>query len=312
MANVLVTGGAGYLGSILVPALLERGFTVTVVDNFMFGQDSLAAVCYHPRFSLVRGDVRSMATMRPLLKSADVIIPLAALVGAPLCDRDPAAATSTNLTAIGDMLGHLSREQRVLLPVTNSGYGIGEADKFCTEDSPMRPVSLYGRDKVEAERVLLDRHPSALSFRLATVFGASPRMRLDLLVNDFTYRAYVDRFIVLFESHFKRNFIHVRDVARAFLHGIDHFDAMKGGPYNVGLSDANISKLELCQRIQKHLPSFVYIESNVGEDPDKRDYIVSNDKIEKTGYRPAFSLDDGIRELIKAFTMIRNTRYSNV
>jgi nucleoside-diphosphate-sugar epimerase len=312
MAAVLVTGGAGYLGSILVPALLERGFSVTVVDNFMFGQDSLAAVCYHPGFSLVRGDVRSMATMRPLLKSADIIIPLAALVGAPLCDRDPAAATSTNLTAIVEMLGRLSPEQRVLLPVTNSGYGIGEADKFCTEDSPMRPVSLYGRDKVEAERVLLDRHPSALSLRLATVFGASPRMRLDLLVNDFTYRAYVDRFIVLFESHFKRNFIHVRDVARAFLHGIDHFDAMKGGPYNVGLSDANLSKLELCQRIQKHLPSFVYIESNVGEDPDKRDYIVSNDKIEKTGYRPAFSLDDGIRELIKAFTMIRNTRYSNV
>ena len=171
-------------------------------------------------------------------------------MGAPLCDRDPVAATSTNLSAIVEMLGHLSREQRVLLPVTNSGYGVGEADKFCTEETPMRPVSLYGRDKVEGERILLDRHPSALSFRLATVFGMSPRMRLDLLVNDFTYRACLDRFIVLFESHFKRNFIHVRDVARAFLHGIDHFDTMKGGPYNVGLSDANLSKLELCQRIQ--------------------------------------------------------------
>jgi nucleoside-diphosphate-sugar epimerase len=309
---VLVTGGAGYLGSTLVPALLDRGFAVTVVDNFMYGQDSLAGVCYHPAFDLVRGDVRSMETMRPLLKNADVVIPLAALVGAPLCDRDPLAATSTNLNAIVDMLDHLSREQRVLLPVTNSGYGVGEPGKFCTEETPIRPISLYGRDKVEVERVLLDRHPSALSFRLATVFGMSPRMRLDLLVNDFTYRAYIDRFIVLFESHFKRNFLHVRDVARAFLHGIDHFDAMKGSPYNVGLSDANISKLELCQRIKEQLPAFVFIESTIGRDPDQRDCIVSNEKIERTGYRTAFSLDDGIRELIKGFAMIRNGKYSNV
>jgi nucleoside-diphosphate-sugar epimerase len=312
MTRVLVTGGAGYIGSILVPALVDRGFAVTVVDNFMYGQDSLAAVCYHERFSLVRGDVRSASTMRPLVKDADVIIPLAALVGAPLCDRDPLAATSTNLTAIVDMLGWLSREQRVLLPVTNSGYGVGEPGKFCTEETPIRPISLYGRDKVEVERVLLDSHPSALSLRLATVFGMSPRMRLDLLVNDFTYRAYFDRFIVLFESHFKRNYIHVRDVARAFIHGIDHFDAMKGGPYNVGLSDANLSKLELCQRIQRHLPSFVFSESNVGRDPDQRDYIVSNEKIERTGYQPAFSLDDGIRELVKGFAMIRSGKYSNV
>jgi nucleoside-diphosphate-sugar epimerase len=312
MTHVLVTGGAGYLGSILVPALLDGGFAVTVVDNFMYGQDSLAAVCYHPQFSLVRGDVRSMDTMRPLLKDADVIIPLAALVGAPLCDRDPIAATATNKDAIVEMLGHISRDQRVLLPITNSGYGVGEAGKHCTEETPIRPISLYGRDKVAVERILLDRHPETISFRLATVFGVSPRMRLDLLVNDFTYRAHVDRFIVLFESHFKRNFIHVRDVARAFLHGIDRFDSMKGGPYNVGLSDANLSKLELCRRIQQHLPSFVFVESNIGKDPDQRDYIVSNEKIERTGYRPAFSLDDGIRELIKGFAMIRNSRYSNV
>jgi nucleoside-diphosphate-sugar epimerase len=250
--------------------------------------------------------------MRGLVKTADIIIPLAALVGAPLCDRDPIAATSTNLTAIVDMLDDLSPEQRVLLPLTNSGYGIGEPGKFCTEETPIRPVSLYGRDKVEVERILLDRHRSALSFRLATVFGMSPRMRLDLLVNDFTYRAYCDRFIVLFESHFKRNYIHVRDVARAFLHGIDHFETMKGGPYNVGLSDANLSKLELCQRIQQQLPAFVFVESEVGRDPDQRDYIVSNEKIERTGYRPALSLDDGIAELIKGFAMIRNSRYSNV
>ena len=311
MTRVLVTGGAGYLGSILVPALLDRRFAVTVVDNFMYGQDSLAAVCYRPEFSVVRGDVRSLETMRPLVKEADIIIPLAALVGAPLCDRDPIAATSTNLKAIVDMLDLLSPSQRVLLPVTNSGYGVGEAGKFCTEETPIRPVSLYGRDKVEVERILLDSHKSAISFRLATVFGVSPRMRVDLLVNDFTYRAVTDRFIVLFESHFKRNFIHVRDVASAFLHGIDHFDEMKGQIYNVGLSDANLSKLELCQKIQQHLPSFAIHESNIGKDPDKRDYIVSNEKIERTGYKAAFSLDDGIRELIKDFTMIRNTKYTN-
>ncbi|RPI50514.1 MAG: NAD-dependent epimerase/dehydratase family protein [Acidobacteria bacterium] len=296
----------------LVPALLDRGFTVAVVDNFMYGQDSLAAVCYHPNFSVVRGDVRSADTMRPLLKDADVIIPLAALVGAPLCDRDPLAATSTNKQAVIDMLGLISSNQRVIMPITNSGYGVGEAGRFCTEETPIRPVSLYGRDKVEVERTLLERHAAAISLRLATVFGMSPRMRLDLLVNDFTYRAYTDRFIVLFESRFKRNFLHVRDVARAFLHAIDNFDRMAGQIYNVGLSEANLSKLELCRQIQKHLPSFVIHESEIGRDPDMRDYIVSNDKIERTGYKPAFSLDDGIRELIKGFAMIRNTKYSNM
>ena len=312
MTRVLVTGGAGYLGSILVPTLLDRGFAVTVVDNFMYGQDSLAAVCHRPEFSLARGDVRSLDTMKPLIQDADIIVPLAALVGAPLCDRDPMAATSTNLNAIVDMVGLLSSSQRVLLPVTNSGYGVGEAGKFCTEETPIRPVSLYGRDKVEVERVLLERHPAAISFRLATVFGMSPRMRLDLLVNDFTYRAVTDRFIVLFESHFKRNFIHVRDVARAFLHGIDNFENMQGQIYNVGLSDANLSKRDLCEKIREYIPSFVIHDSNIGKDPDKRDYIVSNEKIERTGYNPAFSLDDGIRELIKGFAMIRNSKYSNM
>ena len=312
MPKVLVTGGAGYLGSILVPALLEKGFDVSVVDNFMFGQDSLSAVCHHPKFQLYRGDVRSEAVMRPLLKDCDFIIPLAARVGAPLCDRDPQAATSTNRDAIVDMLGRISRDQKILLPITNSGYGVGEEGKFCTEKTPMRPVSLYGKDKVEVEKVVLDKHPNSISFRLATVFGMSPRMRLDLLVNDFTYRAVTDRFIVLFEGHFKRNYIHVRDVARAFLHGIEHFESMRGQPYNVGLSDANLSKYELCQRIQHYIPQFVFLESPVGQDPDKRDYIVSNEKIEGTGYRPAFSLDAGIQELIKGFVMIRNTRYGNV
>ena len=309
--NVLVTGGAGYLGSILVPALLAAGHKVTVLDNFMWKQNSLAACCADPAFDVINGDVRSEATVRPLLAKADVVIPLAALVGAPLCDKDPVGATTTNKDAIKLMLGLLSREQRVLMPITNSGYGVGEAGKFCTEETPMRPISRYGIDKVAAEAMVLD-FGNAVSFRLATVFGMAPRMRLDLLVNDFVYRAVNDRFIVLFEGHFKRNFIHIRDVARAFMHGIDNFETMKGQPFNVGLSDANLSKIELCAKIKEHVPSFVCIEAPVGEDPDKRDYIVSNAKIEATGFKPAHSLDAGIVELIRGYRMIRNTVFGNV
>ena len=309
--DILVTGGAGYLGSILVPALLEAGHGVTVLDSFMFRQSPLSHVCAHPKFDVVRGDAREADTLRPLLKKADIVIPLAALVGVPLCEQDRTAAVSTNRDAIATLAGLLGRGQRVLMPITNSGYGTGQNDKYCTEESPLRPISLYGTTKVEAEAIMLDRG-NAISFRLATVFGMAPRMRLDLLVNDFVYRAVNDRAVVLFEAHFKRNYIHVRDVARAFLHGIDGFDGLKDQAYNVGLSDANLSKAELCQRIQAHLPAFVYLEAPIGEDPDKRNYIVSNAKIEATGFRPAHSLDDGIRELIKGYRMIRNSTHGNV
>jgi nucleoside-diphosphate-sugar epimerase len=309
--NVLVTGGAGYLGSILVPELLAAGYRVTVLDNFMYRQNSLAQVCAHPHFDVVNGDTRAEEILRPLVAKADIVIPLAAIVGAPLCKRDPIAATTTNRDAIEMLCKMLGREQRVIIPITNSGYGIGEKGKFCTEESPLRPVSLYGRNKVEAEKLVLDRE-NAISLRLATVFGMAPRMRIDLLVNDFVYRAVTDRFVVLFEGHFKRNYIHIRDVARAFLHSIDKFESMRGGPYNVGLSDANLSKVELCERIKAQAPSFVYVEAPVGEDPDKRDYIVSNAKIEATGYHPAHSIDDGVRELIKGYRMISNSIYGNV
>ncbi|MBE3112186.1 MAG: NAD-dependent epimerase/dehydratase, partial [Acidobacteria bacterium] len=310
VTRVLVTGGAGYIGSILVPALLDAGFAVTVIDNFMYRQSSLAAACHHPNFTLIRGDVRSHDTMKPVIRAADVIIPLAALVGAPACDLDPLAATSTNRDAIVWMIGEIGRDQSVILPGTNSVYGVGEAGKARTEDTPLRPVSLYGRDKVETERIVLDRHTNAISLRLATAFGMSPRMRVDLLVNDFTYRAYHDGFIVLFEGHFIRNYIHVRDVARAFVHAIDSLSSMKGESYNVGLSDTNISKRELCERIQQHLPKFVFVDSNIGQDPDKRDYIVSNEKIERTGFTPTESLERGLRELLKGLAMIRRTEYS--
>ncbi len=309
--NILITGGAGYLGSILTPALLEAGHRVTVLDSFMFGQNSLAQLCAFDEFDVVRGDARNLNVIKPLVAKADIVIPLAAIVGAPMCDSDTIAATSTNLDAVRDLVGLLSRNQRILMPITNSGYGVGEAGKECTEESPLRPISLYGRTKVEAEKVALDRG-NAISFRLATVFGMSPRMRIDLLVNDFVHRAVTDRTVVLFEAHFKRNYIHIRDVARAFIHGIDNFDGMKNLAYNVGLSDANLSKLELCERIQKRAPNFVYLEAAVGEDPDKRDYIVSNARIEQTGFMPKYSLDDGIGELIKGYRMIRNSVYGNV
>lgn len=312
MAKILVTGGAGYIGAVLVPALLERGHDVTVVDAFMFGQASLAHVCRDPRFHLVRGDVRSADTMAPLERDADVVIPLAALVGAPLCDRDPVAAVTVNREAVLEMLKRLSPNQWVVMPISNSGYGIGEPGQHCTEETPMRPLSLYGRTKVEVEQALLDRHANAISLRLATVFGMSPRMRFDLLVNDFTQRAWRDRFIVVFEGHFKRNYIHIGDVARAFLHAIDHCERMRGRPYNVGLSDANLSKLELCERIQRQIPDFVFLESAISEDPDKRDYIVSNARLEATGFSAATSLDAGVAEILKGCAMFPRCVQGNV
>ena len=309
--KILVTGAAGYIGSVLVPMLLSQGYEVTALDNFMYRQSSLLDCCANQRFSVIHGDCRDSDTLKTALKGADYVLPLAAIVGAPACNADQTAAISTNLEAIRLRLSIRSKEQRIIFPCTNSGYGIGEKEKFCTEDSPLRPISLYGRTKVEAERAILD-DGNAITLRLATVFGTSPRMRVDLLVNDFVYRALTDRFVVVFEGHFKRNYIHVRDVARAFLHAIDSFDTMKGEPYNVGLSDANLSKLELCAKISQHIPGFVYLESPVGEDPDKRDYIVSNERIEGTGFRAAHSLDDGIRELIKGYTIMKHRLYTNV
>jgi nucleoside-diphosphate-sugar epimerase len=309
--QILVTGGAGYLGSTLVPELLAAGHRVTVLDNFMYHQNSLAHVCHHPGFDVVRGDVRSESAVLPLLKKADIVIPLAAYVGAPLCARDPVGASSTNHDAIVMMLKHVSKHQRILMPTTNSAYGSGDEKNFCTEDSPLRPMSLYAIEKVKVEKELM-QHPNATSFRLATVFGMSPRMRIDLLVNDFTYRAVHDRFVVLFEAGFKRNYIHVRDIARVFMHGIDHYEKTNGQIFNVGLSEANVSKRELCLAIQKQVPEFTFIEAPIGKDPDQRNYIVSNSRIEATGYQPQVSLDAGIRELIKGFTMIRNSVYGNV
>jgi len=309
--KILVTGAGGYIGSVLVPTLLGAGHEVIALDNFMYNQPTLLDCCWNPKLSIVRGDTRDKNLMAKLMKGADAIFPLACLTGAPLCAKDPVGAQSILLDSINMILGMRGKDQAVIFPTTNSGYGVGEKGKHCTEDTPLRPVSLYGKLKVDAEKAILDAGNS-ITLRLATAFGVSPRMRLDLLVNDFTYRAVNDRFVVLFEAHFNRNYIHVRDISKAFLHGLKHFDTMKGQPYNVGLSDANLTKLQLCQEIKKQVPEFYFVEATIGEDPDKRDYIVSNEKIEKTGYKPDVSLQAGIAELIKAYQVIKRNQYANV
>lgn len=309
--KILVTGGAGYIGSILVPALLGKGHEVIVVDNFMYNQTSLLDCCHDEKLTIIRGDARDKGLISKCLQKVDAIFPLACLTGAPLCSKDPISAQTTNLDAVKMILDLRRKDQRIIFPTTNSGYGIGQKGIYCTEKTPLNPVSLYGRLKVDIENLLLEAG-NCITLRLATVMGVSPRMRLDLLVNDFTYRAVNDRFLVLFEPHFKRNYVHVRDVARAFIHCLDNFDQMKDEPYNVGLSDANISKWELCEEIKKQTPDFYFVEAEIGEDPDKRDYVISNAKIEATGFMPNYSLHRSIAELIKGYQVIKRNQFANV
>lgn len=309
--KVLVTGGAGYLGSVMVPELLNNGHEVTVIDNFMYNQASLLDCCHREQLNIVRGDARDKSLLSQHLKQSDAIVPLACLTGAPLCDKLPLEAKSIVYDAVKLILELRSKHQMIVFPTTNSGYGIGQQGMHCTEETPLKPVSLYGRLKVEIEKDLLS-DGGVITLRLATAFGISPRMRLDLLVNDFTYRAVYDGFVVLYQAHFMRNYIHIRDVARVFLHCLDNFNRLKGQPYNVGLSDANLSKWQLCEQIQKQVPNFCFVEAKVGEDPDKRNYIVSNEKMEATGFKPACSLEDGIAELIKGYQIIKRNRYANV
>ncbi len=306
----LVTGGAGYIGSVLVPILLGKGYKVTVLDSLMHNQSSLLECCVHSDFDFVKGDICDEGLMASLLPKFDVVILLAAIVGAPACKINPSLTRLVNLDAQMSIVNKISLSQKAIFPTTNSGYGIGEKDKLCTEESPLRPISEYGKTKVEVERAFLDKG-NAITFRLATVFGMSPRMRMDLLVNDFIYRAFKDRFIVLFEEHFRRNYVHIRDVAKAFVLGIEDYDRMKGEPFNVGLSSANLTKRQLCEKIKEYVPEFYIHSAPVGEDPDKRDYIVSNEKIESLGWKPDYSLDDGIKELLKGYQIVRPNQFSN-
>ena len=309
--KVFITGGAGYIGSTLVPILLKQDYKVTVLDSLIFNQPSLLDCCANPNFEFVQGDICDLKLINTLITDFDIIIPLAAIVGAPACKRNPSLTHLVNYDAHMNIVKNVSADQKVLFPTTNSGYGIGEKDSYCTEKTPLRPISEYGRMKVEIEKAFLDKG-NAVTFRLATVFGMSPRMRMDLLVNDFVYRAVTDRSLVLFEEHFRRNYIHVRDVAKAFLFGIENNNKMKGEPYNVGLSSANLTKRELAEKIKKHVPELYIQSAEIGEDPDKRDYIVSNDKIESLGWSPDYTLDDGIQELIKGYKIIRPNLFANV
>ncbi len=309
--HVLVTGGAGYLGSILCEHLLDAGHRVTVLDSFMFGQTPLFHVCANPRLEIVRGDARDETTVRKLLKSADVVIPLAALVGAPLCDRDPFAAEAINRDAVRLINRARSKNQLIVYPTTNSGYGTKSGAQFCTEETPLEPISLYGRSKVEAEEDVL-ASDNAITLRLATVFGMSPRMRVDLLVNHFVYAAVTDGYIIIFEKEFKRNYIHIRDVADCFVHCIAHRERMIGKPYNAGLDAANLSKEELALKVKEHVPSFFIHFSELGSDPDKRNYIVSNQRLREAGFEAKRSLDEGIAELVKGYRMLRKTQFGNV
>ena len=312
MANILITGGAGYIGSVLTPLLIEDGHKVTVVDNYKYNQTSLADLIINPNFNLIIKDCREIDFIKSIINKFDFIVPLAAYVGAPLCNKDPWGASTINKSSIFDLLKITSNSQYVIMPTTNSAYGTGDKDNYCDESSQLNPISLYAKEKVEVENILMQRENS-VSFRLATVFGMSPRMRLDLLVNNFTFRALFEKTIVLFESHFNRNYIHVRDVANLFKFTINNIDNFNNEIFNFGLSNANLSKMELCLKIKKFIPDLEIYDSSTGKDPDQRNYLVSNKKIESRGIKPSISLDEGIEELVKGLQIFNTYHlHSNV
>jgi len=302
--KVLITGGAGYLGSVIVGKMLKAGYEVIVLDKLLFNQTSLLQYTANPNFKFIYGDVRNEVLLEKLCNEVDVIIPLAAIVGFPACAADPKLAKEVNFQQIVNIVKFTNgKNKKILYPNTNSGYGLGQGQTECTEESPLTPISVYGQTKCEAENFLINS-TDAIIFRLATVFGVSPRMRTDLLVNDFTYKAITDKYIVVFEKSFKRNYIHIEDVADLFVHMLDEYNTYRGEIYNVGLSNANLSKQELLEKIQSHVKDFAVSYNDYYEDPDKRDYIVSNAKLEETGWKAKWDLDMGIQQLIMAYQMI--------
>ena len=311
MDNVLITGGAGYIGSVLTKKLLEKNYQVTVLDNLMYKQNSLNDCCIFPNFKFIFGDICNYDLVNQLIKENDIIIPLAAIVGAPACDINKSLSKAINVEAHINIIKNLSNNQIIIFPNTNSGYGIGKKNEFCDESSPLNPVSLYGKWKVEVEKIVI-KHNNSVSLRLATVFGVSPRMRTDLLVNDFVLRSLKDNFLILFEENFRRNFIHIRDIADTFIFCIENIKNLKNDVYNVGLSSANLTKRELAEKIKVHIPNLNIFSSEIAKDPDKRDYVVSNKKLENKGWSAKYTLDDGILELIKCYKFLNLSYHKNI
>lgn len=312
MKKVLITGGAGYIGSVLTELLLNNNYQVDVIDNFSLRQLSLLHLCNNDNLNIIQGDVTNQKTLTDVIKSYDIIIPLAAIVGAPACEANKELSTKVNFEQIKTIVDNMLPSQKLIMPNTNSQYG--SSDKIITEESPFNPLSHYAKTKCDAENYILNSG-NGICLRLATVFGSSPRMRTDLLVNDFVYKSIVDGYLVLFEGSFKRNYIHVKDIAETFLFCIENYDRMNNDVFNVGLSDANLSKIELAQTIKKHIPSLVIKEDDFKNDFDKRNYIVSNNKLESYGWKPRYSIDYGIKELIKAYHMVikhNNKNFTNL
>ena len=302
MKKILITGGAGFIGSKLSTFLLDKGFEVTILDNLMFSKNSLNHLFINKNFKFVKGDVRKSNFIKKHLKNKDFVIPLAGLVGAPLCEKYPKLTIETNLNAVKTVLKYMKPSQKIIYPTSNSGYGIGEKNKFCDENSPLRPISLYGRTKADAEIEVL-KNKNSICFRLATLFGYSYRMRSDLLVNNLVLTALKQKKLSVFQPHFRRNFIHIDDVVKAFYFAIKNFSKLKGEIYNLGLSSANITKIALVKKIKKNIPELKIKIIKNRKDPDQRDYFVSNKKIEKKGFKANITLDEGIKELIQIFNI---------
>jgi len=308
--KVLITGGAGYIGSVLTEHLLSKEYPVTCLDNLSFGHNSILHLVSNPNFNFIYGDVRNKRLLEEVIPKFDVIIPLSAIVGAPQCDSNPVDAKLINRDSIIDMNIIRSTKQKIIFPNTNSGYGTTTGNLYCTEETPLKPISLYGITKVEAEKYLLDSEKDTITLRLATVFGMSPRMRTNLLVNDFVFKALNDGYLVLYEKDFKRNYVHIKDIARCFEHCIKNFESMKNEPYNVGLDSANLSKGELAEKVKSHIPKLDITCKEINNDPDKRNYIVSSEKIMKTGFECKYDLDYGIEELIKGYGLMLKKNFS--
>ena len=301
MKNILITGAAGYIGTMLCTELVSKGYSVTAVDKLKYDKNSLCHLFFNKNFKFIKEDVTKLNVMKKIIKGMDFIIPLAGLVGAPLCEKKKKEAVAINVKAIELIVKLAKKDQKIIYPTSNSGYGIGQKSKFCDENSPLNPISLYGRTKAQAEKIVM-QHSNFVAFRLATIFGYSYRMRTDLIVNNFVEKAVKTKRLDIFEPKFRRNFVHIKDVVKAFIFAIENFKKVRNNIFNLGLSSANITKIQLAQKIKKNLKNTKIVVNKFKSDPDKRDYFVSNKKIEKAGFKAKITLEEGIKELSNIFS----------